>query len=107
MDVDAGGVSWSADLRTAGEAARVLEEAGYAGVWSTLADKQQSGINLTQENVAEAQNAASAVGDDRIQQKAGQRVNPESFTHGSAAQRKQWFTTGYQSGDLSACNTFK
>jgi predicted metalloprotease len=78
----------------------------YAGVWSTLADKQQSGINLTQENVAEAQNAASAVGDDRIQQKAGQRVNPESFTHGSAAQRKQWFTTGYQSGDLKACNTF-
>jgi predicted metalloprotease len=79
----------------------------YAGVWSTLADKQSSGINLTQANIAEAQNAASAVGDDRIEQKAGQQVNPESWTHGSAAQRKQWFTTGYQSGNIDSCNTFK
>ena len=78
----------------------------YAGVWSNLADKQQSGIDLTQANIAEAQNAASAVGDDRIEQKAGQQVNPESWTHGSAAQRKQWFTTGYSSGDINSCNTF-
>ena len=79
----------------------------YAGVWATLADKQSSGIKLTDANIAEAQNAASAVGDDRIQQKTQGRVDPESWTHGSAAQRKQWFTTGYSSGDIDACNTFK
>jgi uncharacterized protein len=78
----------------------------YAGVWSTLADKESNGINLTQANIAEAQNAASAVGDDRIQQKTQGRVDPESWTHGSAAQRKQWFTTGYSSGNLDSCNTF-
>jgi len=78
----------------------------YAGVWSTLADKESNGIDLTQANIAEAQNAASAVGDDRIEQKAGVRVNPESWTHGSADQRKQWFTTGYSTGNLSKCNTF-
>jgi predicted metalloprotease len=78
----------------------------YAGAWSTLADKQSNGIDLTQANIAEAQKAASAVGDDRIEQKAGVKVNPESWTHGSAAQRKQWFTTGYTSGNIDSCNTF-
>ena len=78
----------------------------YAGVWATLADKQANGIDLTQDNIAEAQNAASAVGDDRIQKKAQGRVDPESWTHGSAAQRKQWFTTGYSSGNLDSCDTF-
>jgi predicted metalloprotease len=79
----------------------------YAGVWATLADRsQQNGINLTQSNIAEAQNAAAAVGDDRIQQETQGRVNPESFTHGTAAQRKQWFTTGYQTGNIDKCDTF-
>ncbi len=78
----------------------------YAGVWATLADKQSNGIDLTQDNIAEAQNAAGAVGDDRIQKKAQGRVDPESWTHGSAAQRKQWFTTGYSSGNLDSCDTF-
>jgi uncharacterized protein len=78
----------------------------YAGVWSTLADQQSSGINLTRENIAEAQKAAQAVGDDRIQKKATGRVDEDSWTHGSAAQRKQWFTTGYSSGDLDQCDTF-
>jgi predicted metalloprotease len=79
----------------------------YAGVWAKLADQsQQNGINLTQDNIREAQNAAAAVGDDRIQQETQGRVNPESFTHGTAQQRKSWFTTGYQSGSLDSCDTF-
>ncbi|GLY31664.1 neutral zinc metallopeptidase [Kineosporia sp. NBRC 101731] len=78
----------------------------YAGVWSTLADQRKSGIDLTKANIAEAQKAAQAVGDDRIQKKATGRVDQDSWTHGSAAQRKQWFTTGYSSGDIDQCDTF-
>ncbi|HEX2808080.1 MAG TPA: neutral zinc metallopeptidase, partial [Kineosporiaceae bacterium] len=79
----------------------------YAGAWSYLADKASAnGIKLSQSNIDEAVNAAQAVGDDRIQQKVQGRVNPESWTHGSAAQRKQWFLTGAQSGDIDSCNTF-
>ena len=79
----------------------------YAGVWANLADaSQQNGLNLTQDNIVEAQRAASAVGDDRIQQRTQGRVNPESYTHGTAQQRSDWFTTGYRSGDISKCDTF-
>jgi uncharacterized protein len=80
----------------------------FAGAWSTLADKSTTnGIHLTQQNIAEAQNAAGAVGDDRIQAKVQGRVTPESFTHGTAAQRLQWFNTGNASGSLDSCDTFK
>jgi predicted metalloprotease len=79
----------------------------YAGVWAALADtSRKNGINLTPDNIAEAVDAAQAVGDDRIQAKTSGQVDPESWTHGSAAQRKQWFLTGAQSGDLDSCNTF-
>ena len=79
----------------------------YAGVWATLADRTSgNGITLTAGNIAEAVNAAQAVGDDRIQQKVQGRVDPESWTHGSAAQRRQWFLTGNRSGDLQSCRTF-
>lgn len=78
----------------------------YAGVWATLADRSSSnGIALTQDNIAEAVNAAQAVGDDRIQAKVQGRVNPESWTHGSAAQRKQWFLTGNRSATIDACTS--
>lgn len=77
----------------------------YAGVWGRLAD-DRGNVTVTQSDVAQAQNAAAAVGDDRIQQQVQGRVNPESFTHGSAAQRRQEYTTGYSTGDLAACNTF-
>ncbi|MCO4768421.1 MAG: neutral zinc metallopeptidase [Deltaproteobacteria bacterium] len=50
--------------------------------------------------------AATAIGDDTLQRNAGRRVTPESFTHGSAKQRAQWFTTGLKTGSVAACDTF-
>jgi uncharacterized protein len=80
----------------------------FAGVWSNLADKRDTGgiKVVTQDSIKEAQNAAAAVGDDTIQKKMQGRVDREAFTHGSAAQRQQWFTTGYTSGSIDKCNTF-
>ena len=79
----------------------------YAGVWAILADRLDSGgIALTQDNIDEAVTAAQAVGDDRIQRKAQGRVDPESWTHGSAEQRSRWFLTGYRSGTMDSCDTF-
>ena len=75
----------------------------FAGVWANTTQKRNI---LEQGDVEEAMNAASSVGDDRIQQQTGQRVNVDAFTHGSAAQRMEWFGRGYQSGDPRACNTF-
>ncbi len=75
----------------------------YAGIWAYSAE--QAGL-MERGDLEEGLGAAAAVGDDRIQQNAGQQVNPESFTHGSAQQRMQWFRTGYETGDPNACNTF-
>jgi uncharacterized protein len=75
----------------------------YAGVWAH--STQQRNI-LEQGDVDEAMTAASAVGDDRIQRMSGRRVNPETWTHGSAEERKTWFGRGFQSGRVADCNTF-
>ena len=75
----------------------------YAGVWAH--STQQRGM-LDAGDVDEAMNAAASVGDDRIQQQSGQRVNVDAFTHGSAAQRADWFGRGFKSGDIRSCNTF-
>ncbi len=82
------------------------------GMWAKNASqvKDQDGNaflqQLTEADIRSALSAASAVGDDRIQEKTQGRVNPESWTHGSAASRQKWFTTGYTKGDLNSCDTF-
>jgi predicted metalloprotease len=84
----------------------------YAGVWAkfatttTDAGGQALFKSITQADIDQAVDAAEAIGDDAIQKKAGGGVNPDSFTHGSSAQRKQWFMNGYQGGDPKRCDTF-
>ena len=74
----------------------------YAGVWAHSTDQRRV---LQQGDVDEALNAASAVGDDRIQRRTTGRINVDSFTHGSAAQRSEWFKRGFESGDPRSCST--
>ena len=75
----------------------------YAGLWAHSI--KDLGV-FEQGEIIEAIDAAAAVGDDRIQAKVTGRVSPETWTHGSSAQRVQWFNTGFNSGSLEACNTF-
>jgi hypothetical protein len=74
----------------------------YAGVWANSAQQRQK---LEPGDVDEALNAAASVGDDRIQQRTTGRVNVDSFTHGSAAQRSASFKRGFETGDPRNCNT--
>ena len=76
----------------------------FAGVWAYHANKKRQ--ILEPGDTDEALAAASGVGDDRLQQKSRGYVVPESFTHGSSAQRMRWFTTGMQQGDPAQCDTF-
>jgi predicted metalloprotease len=79
----------------------------YAGMWTRDAsDGDGILIELDQGDIAEAVDSAKTVGDDRIQQKSGQGVDPEGWTHGSSEQRMAWFMTGYEQGTLEACDTF-
>jgi predicted metalloprotease len=76
----------------------------FAGVWANQAEKKHSFLDPG--DVDAALQTASAIGDDTLQRRSQGRVVPDSFTHGSAEQRKRWFMTGFQQGKVSACNTF-
>ncbi|MEA2335999.1 MAG: uncharacterized protein QOE82_6 [Thermoanaerobaculia bacterium] len=75
----------------------------FAGIW---AHSTQERNLLEAGDVEEGLSAAAAVGDDRLQRMSGRRVNPDSFTHGSSEQRKEWFQRGFEAGRISDCDTF-
>jgi len=77
----------------------------FAGVWANRS-QQENGWRLEQGDIETALNAASQIGDDTLQRKSQGQVVPESFTHGTSAQRVSWFTRGFKSGAVDQCNTF-
>jgi predicted metalloprotease len=76
----------------------------FAGIWGHTADFELN--RLDPGDLEEALRAATAIGDDRLQREAGRRVVPDSFTHGSSAQRVRWFRTGFERGRVDQCDTF-
>jgi predicted metalloprotease len=76
----------------------------FAGIWGHAASRERQ--MLDPGDLEEALQAASSIGDDRLQREAGGAVVPDSFTHGTSAQRMRWFKAGFETGDLNACDTF-
>jgi uncharacterized protein len=87
------------------QVAMELQADCFAGVWANHANQRNN--VLEPGDVEEGLAAARAIGDDRLQSNAGRRVTPDSFTHGSSADRQRWLTRGLESGDPAACDTFK
>lgn len=78
----------------------------YAGVWTTLANQLDNGLDVTTADMAQAQRAAQAVGDDALQQQAQGHVQPDSFTHGTSQQRLAWLEQGARTANPQQCTTF-
>jgi predicted metalloprotease len=76
----------------------------YSGVWARQAEARFG--SLERGDVAEAMNAAKRIGDDALQRSAGRVPQPHTFTHGTSEQRQRWFARGFESGDVSQCDTF-
>lgn len=107
------GVSGEVHQRQAGASKRAANELSvrqelqadcFAGLWGHFANTRSQ--MLDPGDLEEALQAASAIGDDQLQRQSGRAVVPDSFTHGSSAQRTRWFQRGFESGDLQACDTF-
>jgi hypothetical protein len=104
------GVLGSADRDTGPQGGQVrveLQADCYAGLWVGHALETGFVEDLTRQDVADALDAAAAVGDDRIQERTQGRVVPESWTHGSSEQRQSWFVRGIESSGPQSCDTFK
>lgn len=76
----------------------------YSGIWARAVQEQFD--TLEPGDIAEAMNAAAQIGDDTLARNAGRVVRPHTFTHGTSEQRQRWFQRGYESGDLTTCDTF-
>jgi predicted metalloprotease len=105
MGVDARVQAESRRDKARANALSVLQELQadcFAGVWASTTKSRI----LEHGDIEESINAAAQIGDDRLQKMSGQKVNPETWTHGSSAQRVRWFKVGFEKGDLDACDTF-
>ncbi|MGL4305451.1 MAG: KPN_02809 family neutral zinc metallopeptidase [Mycobacteriaceae bacterium] len=110
---DIGKAQQGAQGATGGSVRTELQADCYAGLWAHFAASTlQEGTNvtflkpLTDTDIADALSAAASVGDDSIQKASTGRINPEGWTHGSSAQRQKWFTEGYRTGSIAACDTY-
>jgi predicted metalloprotease len=94
------------DPRAANELSVALELQAdcFAGAWANSVAER--GLFDRPDEIEEALAAAEAVGDDRIMEQSGMEIDPESFTHGTAEQRRSWFERGFTTGDPEACTTF-